>query len=146
VGLVAIVAAALGAITVFVRYSLAVQACVVEDLKIRPSLKRSVFLSKGSRTRILTVYSVFVILGWIVAIGLVMFAGVLTAFSGPGIWSLIVTYFAGFVGGVLTGPLATIGMSLVYYDERVRKEAFDLQLMMAGLDAPATATASAGPQ
>jgi hypothetical protein len=38
---------------------------------------------------------------------------------------------------VLTGPLATIGIALVYYDERVRKEAFDLQLMMSSLDPPA---------
>jgi hypothetical protein len=32
------------------------------------------------------------------------------------------------------GPLMTIGFSLLYYDERVRKEAFDLQLMMSTLD------------
>jgi hypothetical protein len=145
-GLVVMVAAALGAITVFVRYSLAVQACVVEDLKIRPSLRRSAFLSKGSRSRILTVYTVFAILSSIVGVGLVMLASVFATITGPGIWALIVTYFASFIGGVLTGPLATIGMSLVYYDERVRKEAFDLQLMMAGLDAPAPAAASAGLQ
>jgi hypothetical protein len=42
---------------------------------------------------------------------------------------------AGFVAGSLTGPLATIGISLLYYDERVRKEAFDLHLMMSSLDA-----------
>jgi len=31
------------------------------------------------------------------------------------------------------GPLATIALTLIYYDERVRKEGFDLQLMMASL-------------
>jgi hypothetical protein len=36
----------------------------------------------------------------------------------------------------------TIGLSLVYYDERVRKEAFDLQHMMASLDAAPGAPAS----
>jgi hypothetical protein len=46
---------------------------------------------------------------------------------------LVPIYVAGFVVGVLTGPLATIGLALVYYDERVRKEAFDLQLMMSSL-------------
>ncbi|MBZ5596696.1 MAG: hypothetical protein LAN83_00095 [Acidobacteriia bacterium] len=143
VGLVVIVAAAIGAVTIFVRYSLAVQACVVEDLKIRPSLKRSAFLSKGSRSRILTVYTVFVVLSWIVAFGLVMLTSMLAAITGPGIPALIATYLASFLSGVLTGPLATIGMSLVYYDERVRKEAFDLQLIMAGLDTPAAAPAAA---
>jgi hypothetical protein len=43
---------------------------------------------------------------------------------------------ASFTSECLVGPLATIAFSLVYYDERVRKEAFDLQLMMMTLDAP----------
>jgi hypothetical protein len=48
---------------------------------------------------------------------------------------LILNSLVGFVAGSLTAPLATIGIALVYYDERVRKEAFDLQLMMASLGA-----------
>jgi hypothetical protein len=44
---------------------------------------------------------------------------------------------ATFISQCLVGPLVTIAFSLVYYDERVRKEAFDLQLMMDTLDAPA---------
>jgi hypothetical protein len=32
------------------------------------------------------------------------------------------------------GPLATIAMTLIYYDVRVRKEGFDLQLMMATIE------------
>jgi len=34
------------------------------------------------------------------------------------------------------GSVATIGFSLVYFDDRVCKEAFDLELMMMTLDAP----------
>jgi hypothetical protein len=37
------------------------------------------------------------------------------------------------------GPIGTIAFSLVYYDQRVRKEAFDLQLMMSTLDSPTLA-------
>jgi hypothetical protein len=39
--------------------------------------------------------------------------------------------------------LMTIGFSLLYYDERVRKEAFDLQHMMATLDDPQGGTVPA---
>ena len=53
----------------------------------------------------------------------------------PAIWQII-SLLANSVSQSLVGPLATIAFSLVYYDERVRKEAFDLQLMMATLDAP----------
>jgi uncharacterized membrane protein YciS (DUF1049 family) len=51
--------------------------------------------------------------------------------------SLVAQFFA----ICLVGPLASIAFSLVYFDERVRKEAFDLQLMMATLDATAAAGA-----
>ena len=37
--------------------------------------------------------------------------------------------------GVSGRSVGTIAFSLVYYDERVRKEAFDLQLMMTTIDA-----------
>jgi hypothetical protein len=46
---------------------------------------------------------------------------------------------ATFVSECLVGPLATIAFSLVYYDQRVRREAFDLELMMTTLDVPAVA-------
>jgi len=67
-----------------------------------------------------------------------------------------VTYFAwiraastvvAFMASCLANPLATIAFSLLYYDLRVRKEAFDLQLMMDTLDgaqsAPGTSTQAA---
>ena len=44
--------------------------------------------------------------------------------------ALIWIALADFVGASLAGPIATIALVLVYYDQRVRKEAFDLQLMM----------------
>jgi len=54
---------------------------------------------------------------------------------------------ATFLAGALAGPIATIALSLVYFDQRVRKEAFDLQLMMAAVDGtlpPGAQAASAG--
>jgi hypothetical protein len=146
IAFVAAIGAALLAVTLFVRYSLAVQACVVEGVKGRESLKRSIFLTKGSRSRVLTVYTLFVILTWVIAVVTGVIALAITAVVRTPIISGILSALAGFVAGALTGPLATIGMSLLYFDERVRKEAFDLQLMMASLDGgsmPATA-ASAG--
>jgi hypothetical protein len=117
----------------FARYALSIQACVVEDLSRKQSLKRSVFLAKGSRSRILTVYAVFVVLGLAVGFGLQGLFRIVPKSLGP-TFSLILNQLAALVAGMITAPLATIAMSLVYYDERVRKEAFDLQLMMEALD------------
>ena len=40
-----------------------------------------------------------------------------------------------FLGGILVAPVHTIGFALFYYDLRVRKEAFDLQMMMQAIGA-----------
>ena len=136
VGITAAVVGGLVAIAIYVRYSLAIQACVVEDLGVTASLKRSAVLSKGSRSRILAVYFVFGVLSYIVAIGLGAIAGAVGSLLHNQILAMILIYVATFIAGSLTGPLATIGISLLYYDERVRKEAFDLQLMMSSLDTP----------
>lgn len=145
VGFGAAVVGGLAAIAIYIRYSLAVQACVVEDLGVVASLKRSAVLSKGSRSRILTVYFVFGILSYIVAFGLGAIAAAAGAMIHNAIVSMILIYVATFIAGALNGPLATIGISLLYYDERVRKEAFDLQLMMSSLEVPGSTLAPPAP-
>jgi hypothetical protein len=137
VAIAVVVAGVVFALTVYVRYSLAVQACVVEDIGAWASLKRSAILSKGARSRVLTVWFVFGILTLIAGAVLGGIAGALGVFLHNRIGALVLIYLASFVASAATAPLATIGMSLLYYDERVRKEAFDLQLMMADLDASA---------
>jgi hypothetical protein len=123
-------------IWIYVRYALAIQACVVENLGPINSLKRSAFLSKGSRWRVVAIYLVFLVLSMILAFGLGAVAGGVGTLLHNRIAAAVIIYLAGFIAGSITGPLATIGLSLLYYDERVRKEAFDLQLMMSSLDAP----------
>jgi len=136
----------ISAMIVWVRYALAIACCVVEDLGVFNSLKRSVALSKGSRFRIFLIYIVFVILALVVGAALGGLAGGLGAVLLPaGPARLIVIYIGSFLASTLTGPLATIGIALVYYDERVRKEAFDLQLMMSSLDLPAASGDEAVP-
>jgi hypothetical protein len=43
-----------------------------------------------------------------------------------------------FIANVLVVPVMTIASAILYYDLRVRKEAFDLQVMMAPLVGPVT--------
>jgi hypothetical protein len=128
---------AVSAMVVWVRYALAIACCVVEDLGVVRSIKRSAFLSKGSRFRIFLIYLVFVLLA--VILGAIMggLAGAAGTLIPNATARLVLIYIVSFLASLLTGPLATIGIALVYYDERVRKEAFDLQLMMSSLDAPA---------
>ena len=54
-------------------------------------------------------------------------------------WALIAFQFGGTMTQSVVAPVMTIAIALVYFDERVRKEAFDLTQMMQQLDRPATA-------
>ena len=120
------------------RYSLAVPACVVEDLPATPAINRSISLSEGSRGRILVlgllVYAVRTVLG--ILFGFPMIA---LALKHPGqplplLW-LIVAQIGSFVTSALIGPIYSTGLTLFYYDQRIRKEGFDIEWMMqaAGL-------------
>ena len=130
------IVAVLAFVAVYVRYALAIQACVVEDLGVRDSLSRSVSLSQGSRWRIGIIYGAFLILSWIAGYGLNYLARKTGSLLDSRIAFVTLFYLSSFVAGSITAPLSTIGISLVYYDERVRKEAFDLQLMLASLETP----------
>jgi len=52
----------------------------------------------------------------------------------PPLWLTGMSGVVSGVAGALTSPLLMIALALFYYDVRVRKEAFDLQVMVANLD------------
>jgi uncharacterized membrane protein YciS (DUF1049 family) len=126
-----------------VRWSLAVPAMVLENKGIGDAMSRSTELTLGNRGRVFVIWLLFVILNigfnWLLHWPIEVAAGVSTrvalhvAAVGWQVTSLVAVFFS----VCLVGPLATIAFSLVYFDERVRKEAFDLQLMMTTLDARA---------
>ena len=43
-------------------------------------------------------------------------------------------YIGSFMTGVVAGPISTIAIALLYHDQRVRNEAFDLQFLLESLD------------
>lgn len=130
------------------RYAVSVPVLMVENLGVLATLRRSVFLTRGRRGQIFLALLVAII---IAAAGNYLFQGpfiVATIFAAvrghwpP--WLGFASAAAGAIGSALTGPISMIAIVLLYYDSRIRKEAFDLQFMMASLDrsAPAAGTVS----
>lgn len=125
-----------------IQWSLAVPVKILEDKSAGDSMSRSSELSQGSRGRIFVIWLMFIVLSigislllqWPIqlAAGAGSRGAMLRVSAGWQLASLVAT----FISTCLVGPLTTIAFSLVYYDQRVRKEAFDLQLMMTTLDAP----------
>ncbi|HVG90042.1 MAG TPA: hypothetical protein VNB54_01010, partial [Alphaproteobacteria bacterium] len=48
--------------------------------------------------------------------------------------SILLSNAGSFVASALAGPISTIAVALMYYDQRIRKEAFDLQWMMDSME------------
>lgn len=115
----------------YFKYSLSVQACMLENTRVNDSLNRSSFLTQDSLWRIFLIYLLMAILGFVLNLGLAWPAEVV--FKSGTMAAIIWQQLATFVAYTLSFPISTIAISLVYYDQRVRKEAFDLQLMMESL-------------
>jgi hypothetical protein len=135
------------------RYALAVPACTLEKLPVSQSIRRTKFLTNGAKGRIFGIILLTWLMSFIVTYVL-QFPALLASSSvfitGKTQLSIAATiwvYIADFLGATIAGPIATIALVLVYYDQRVRKEAFDLQLMMeaVGRQQPPTAVATAAP-
>lgn len=137
VGMLLLAPLLLGAIVygvfMWLRYSLAIPACVVEGLKTGPAIRRSIDLSKGSRGRIfvmwLLVYVIRLVLSLLVGFPIVIFGFKHPGHAMPLGW-LALSEVGGVVINALIGPIYSTGLTLFYYDLRIRKEGFDIEWMM----------------
>lgn len=114
------------------RYSLAVPASVVENLPARVSLRRSVDLSKGARGGILALWGVVLAVQIILAIstqGFFVFYAMKHHYQMPTAMSILQQVLLFFTNTFVT-PMIQIGATLFYFDQRVRKEGFDIEWMM----------------
>jgi len=141
-GLLALVAGVY-AVIMALRYSLAIPASVIEDLRARKAIRRSIDLSKGSRGRIFVLLLlIFVIeLGLVTITQLFFLIAMFTAAKHQAqlpVWMQIVQQIVGFLTNTFIGPMYATGLTLFYYDQRIRKEGFDIEWMMsaAGMTAP----------
>jgi hypothetical protein len=126
-------------------YSLAVPASVVENLGVGGAFSRSSKLSKGNGGRILGVYILLVILIIVASLAVqYVIALALVSLKSVPILGVVLSGMSSFVVGALVGPVITIALTLLYFDQRVRKEAFDLEHMMRSLPTGASSAAAAG--
>jgi hypothetical protein len=116
------------------RTAISVPASMLEDSKSIRSIERSMELTKGYSGQVFLIFVLVWVLTWLVAIIFqTPFAFLMQAQHTVSFGTLVLQYLSSFVSQVLVGPIATIAFSLMYYNLRVRKEAFDIQHLMASL-------------
>lgn len=111
-----------------------IPAALLEDMGARESLSRSWELTRDNAGRSFVIYFLYVVMLYAVMILFVIPSTVMAAMSSkdPNMlrMSMMLMQFGTFLGEVLVGPFILIATSVFYYDLRVKKEAFDLQMMM----------------
>jgi hypothetical protein len=131
-------------------WALTIPVAVIEDKGLRDSVSRSAELTKGHRGRVFVIGLLFFVIWYAVymvwEVPILVAVGIMARshrMAGIPLWTQLALPVGTFLSQCLVGPLMTIGFSLLYYDERVRKEAFDLQLMMSTLDSAQSEVAPA---
>ncbi|WP_405872160.1 MULTISPECIES: hypothetical protein [unclassified Streptomyces] len=147
------------ALWLMIRFSLASPALMLEKQGVVKSMSRSVKLVRGSWWRVFGIQLLAGIIANIVsAIVVIPFTFLAAAFSGDGItgffnsgggdlgWTfLIISGVGSVIGSMITFPINAGVSVLLYIDQRIRREALDLELARAaGLQGYGTDAGSGG--
>ena len=116
-------------------------ASVFEGISAWSSLKRSFALSRGTRGRMILLFLLGGALSQLLTIVLVVPIVVIVAFipalQGPahagavGTIMMLALYGVGFAAQAFTRPVYGIALTLFYFDQRMRKEGFDIEWLMS---------------
>jgi hypothetical protein len=135
----AVLLCVLPAVYLWVAWAVAAPVLLLEDLRGWGAMKRSRSLVKG---RFWPTFAVLVLVAVVTFIVQLVFASILAGVLGVG-GNEVALAIADAIGqtasGVLTTPLSAAVLTVLYFDLRVRKEGFDLELLSRrmGVD-PAT--------
>ncbi len=123
-------------IYVMCRLVVCVPAALVENIGPRASLDRSFELTKDNAGRAFLILLLYFALTYaaiaLFVLPFTIMMGIMVAKSHPEMvrsWMALIQ-IGTTLATVLVAPVLTIASSVLYYDLRIRKEAFDLQMMM----------------
>jgi hypothetical protein len=123
------------------RFAVSIPVFLLEQQGAVDSMARSGVLTRGHRGRILGATLVMYIVSFVVQSLFVMpFAILAFMYAVKGllpVWIQAGQSVTAALAGTVAGPLFMITIALIYYDVRIRKEAFDLEAMMNALSASA---------
>lgn len=115
----------------YIRISLAVPAAVVESLEVRGAVRRSTQLLASRKVRIFLLLLLLLALSMVV--GAIESPLMIMAVRSRGTEAFVtqaINLVVSFIAGTLIGPVGAIAICLFYFDERVRREGFDIEWMM----------------
>ena len=129
-------ACAVYGVIAYLRNSLAIPAAVIEDLGVRAAMRRSKNLATGRIGRIFLLLLLVYALSLVAAVIQIPMVFTLARSPQTQHYALqAITLAVSFVSTSVVGPVAAIGFCLFYFDERVRREGFDIEMLLRGVSA-----------
>lgn len=119
------------------RNLLAIQASVVEKADVRTAMRRSKVLTRGAKGRIFVV--LLIVWALTMTAGMLQMPLTLVVLKSPLQEHNLIqstTLVINALAQMIVIPIGLIGLSLLYFDQRVRQEGFDL-LLLLGPELPA---------
>jgi hypothetical protein len=114
-------------VIVLVRFAFGSTVLVVEGKKGSGALGRSWRLSQGHFWKVLGTFVLALLMAFIIQAILALPTGLIAGELGPSAWPLAAIGNA--LAMIATTPFTTLIAVLLYFDLRIRKEAFDLEVM-----------------
>jgi hypothetical protein len=119
------------------RYAVAIPAVMLEPIGGREAIRRSIRLTRGLLLRALLLMICAGIIGYAAAMVLQMPFVIAMVVVGietrTGFWLNMAGTATGMAGRTMTAPIVAIGVVVLYFEARIRHEAFDLQVMTEAL-------------
>lgn len=120
------------------RTAISVPVSMLEDTNAVRSVERSMELTKGFGWQMFLIFLLVWVISYVAALLLqfpfIFLAGAAAVAHHQVSFGIqVLQHLAEFISQVLVGPIGTIAFSLMYYNLRVRKEAFDIQHLMNSL-------------
>jgi uncharacterized membrane protein len=132
-------------VILFLRNALAIPASTLEDLPVRAAMRRSKGLTRGAKGRLFVVllvtFALYLVVGAL-EMPLLFVVVRATMRHQEALWAQAINLLISFLGISVVSPVGALGIALVYFDQRVRQEAWDLELLLGG-SAAGTVPASA---
>jgi hypothetical protein len=111
-------------------FAVAIPALILEGISVSAAISRSFNLTKSNAGHVLGVVLVARLLVAVLSFGLSA-AVIRLLGSGHGVVSSVIAQsIASAIGGILTTPFVATATVALYFDLRIRNEAFDVQLLM----------------
>jgi hypothetical protein len=120
------------------RWALSIPASLMENLTVHRALKRSSVLTKGGVGRIFVMLLLVAVVMMVIqyAIQIPMLILLWKSKGVPTLTAEIAASIGSSFSGAFVLPIYSIALTLFYYDQRIRKEGYDVEWLMEQAAAP----------